>query len=174
MIVGHVVLDVAAAVVLLCGLAAALAFVMQALGNLRGFGVDVAAEIERAAGDPFGHGLWFGAMLFSTLIPTLLHFVMLAGSPIAMAGPGRQQREDWADRLEREDFDKDAAEDQALAIDVAKWQTYGQGLFAVAFGMVLVVAVLAGLYYGANAVGLSPADGIAWAARWGVWLAGGG
>ena len=113
-------------------------------------------------------------MLFSTLIPTLLHFVMLAGSPIAMAGPGRQQREDWADRLEREDFDKDAAEDQALAIDVAKWQTYGQGLFAVAFGMVLVVAVLAGLYYGANAVGLSPADGIAWAARWGVWLAGGG
>ena len=172
-IVGHVALDVVAAVGLLGLLAGFLAFTMQAITNLRGLGFDVAGEIVRAAGDPLGHGLWFGAMLFSTLIPTLLHFVMLAGSPLMFTGPDRAVREAWAGRMVRADFDKDQEADQALAIAVAKWQTYGQGLFAVGGGLVLVGLIVAVLYYAAAAVGLSPADGIARVARWGVALANG-
>lgn len=162
----HIVFDLAAAVGLLCGLAFVIAFAMQRISDWRGFGFDVAGEIATAAAHPFGQGFWFTAMLFSTLIPTVLHFVMLAASPVMLRRPDAAERDRWAERLEAADFDNDRPEDQAVVVKVARWQTFA--LWSTGGGFVVVVLVLAGLVWGLSAEGMSPADGVAWVANQGV------
>ncbi len=114
-------------------------------------------------------------ILFSTLVPTFVHAVLLTASPVSFLDPhGRMTREAWAERLSDPSFDSQRLEDQQAAIAVARWQMYQQRLVACVGGFVLVTTILAGLYYAAHAIGISPADAIAAIARHGVATAGGG
>jgi hypothetical protein len=178
-ILGHGLADLLAAVALLLLMAYALAFGFEGYNELgkfqRGQPVlpGLAGLIDAAAADPRTTGFWLAAMLFTTLLPTFLHGVMLLGS---LAGflfiPDRRR---MALALALEGYD--AAGDQQASIrrQVARWITHGQMLTYLAalallgwvllrFGMLwfLPGGGLAGWVRGAAHAGL---DSAAWLGR---------
>ena len=95
--------DALAALVFLCGLAFVLPRLLLSLNIVTGFVADVQPLAVRdylcaAALDPSGAGLWIGAMLFSTLVPTLLHFAFLVASPFVFLVAYRHP--DWRVRAD--------------------------------------------------------------------------
>ena len=94
---GHMALDLAAALALLAGLAWAMpagidtfnAFAVW-LGNPAPLPLE--AYLCSAAKAPWPQGAWAGAMLVSTLVPTILHLAALLMSPFAwLLRPSREQ-----------------------------------------------------------------------------------
>jgi hypothetical protein len=166
----HIVVDIAAAAALLLFLAGFLALLMQGIGTVRGIPFDVAGEIERAAGDLPGQGVWFSAMLLTTLLPTFAHLVALAASVLVVTGPDEATRQNWANRIERGGFDQHNADDQRLADSIARWQTYHLGLVPALLGLITIGAFLWVLW---QAFGSTFTGWITQAAHIGVWLGGG-
>lgn len=70
--------------------------------------IDLGTIIRQATMDPFGDGLWITLMLFSTLVPTAIHFFVAIGSTIQLRGRA-VMRNQW-----REEADKALAENEGL------------------------------------------------------------
>jgi hypothetical protein len=176
LIAWDLVRDLAAALFFLAGLAFVLAFLMQAISQVRGFGYDVTAEIARAAADPLGEGLWLALILFSTLIPTVVHASLLLVRPLSLYGPPRAEREAWAETLESRHFRTNNAACQDIAHQAAKWSIERNDLWAILirYGFVILCYAFAAwgtwqlwrLIFGP---GFGPADAIAAVAEFGVW-----
>ncbi len=169
------ILDLAAALLFLAFLAFSLAFLMQAISEIRSFGYDVTVEIARAAADPLGEGIWLAAILFSTLIPTAVHALLLLLSPLSLYGPPRAERIVWAETLESPHFRLKNTTCQQIAHAAARWSIERNDLWAILtrYGAVLGCYVLAAwgtwqlwrLIFGP---GFGPADAIAFIAELGV------
>ena len=178
--------DVAFAVLCLIVLAFFLGLVMEAVRLQVGWPGSVAAEIERAAAEPFGQGLWFTLMLFSTLVPTLLHFGLLLFAPLVFTGPPEEKKREWLNVLrlpalkEGEDktgrFDPEDPAHQRAAAEAAKWLTGHQDGLAhlgrMAWVLALGAAVVGLFWLGFKMAETTPADALAAVALYGVELAG--
>ena len=175
LIVWDLLRDLAAALFLLAILAFSLAFMMQAISRIRGFGYDVTTEIARAAADPFGEGFWLAAILFSTLIPTAAHALLLLLSPLSLHGPAKAERTDWADILESPHFRPKNATHQQIAYTAARWSTLRNDTWATLLRFLAVAGsytVIGGiLWLGWLAIfgpNFGPSEAIAWIAELGV------
>ncbi len=96
--------DLACAVALLGGLAVVLCTTVEALNALAlartGAEVlDLNGLLTRAAAEPFGRGFWITAMLFSTLIPTVLHFGIAVASALTAKSHSRKRTE-WLAKID--------------------------------------------------------------------------
>lgn len=138
-VLGHGLIDPLATVTLLLLMAYALAFGFEGYNELglfqRGEPVlpGLAARIDAAA-DPWGAGFWLAAMLFTTVLPTFLHGVMLLGSLAGFLFIPDRQRKMLAEKLNG----YDTAGDMQASIrrQVARWLTYGEML---TYGMALLL-----------------------------------
>ncbi len=150
-----------------------------------GWSGSVVAEIERAAAEPFGQGLWITLMLFSTLVPTLLHFGMLLFAPLVFVGPPEEKKQQWLDVLRRKPaqgeikdgrFDPENPAHQRAASEAAKWLTGHQDGLAhlgrMAWTLGVGGAVVGLIWLGFKMAETTPADQLASVARYGVSLAG--
>lgn len=88
---GHVVLDLVAAVAFLALLAWTLPLVIDGFNAVLVWWQDIPPPLPltgflcASAQAPFGAGLWASLLLFSTLIPTALHLAAVIASPTAAA-----------------------------------------------------------------------------------------
>lgn len=149
-VLGHGLLDLAAAVALMLSMAFVLALGFEVYNELaiRQRGQPVFALgpfIDAAAADPLLTGFWLTAMLGTTLVPTFLHVGILIASPLALAFLPDARRLELAAGLEGYDA---LPEDKQAAVrrKTAWWLTRARvGTWTVA-GL-LFLAVLA-LFFG--------------------------
>lgn len=139
-IMEHGLIDLLATVALLLLMAYALAFGFEGYNELglfqRGKPVlpDLPARIDAAAADPWGVGFWLAAMLFTTLLPTFLHGVMLLGSLAGFLFIPDSRRKKLAEDLDG--YDSAGDRQASIRREIARWLTQGQML---TYGMALLL-----------------------------------
>ena len=168
--------DIAFAVTCLVALAFSLGLAMEVARLQAGWSASVVGPIGQAAADPFGQGLWFTLMLFSTTVPTLLHFALLLSAPLVFAGPPPEKRNRWLAILRQRDFDENNAAHQRVASQAAKWLTGHQDRLAhlgrIAWTLCLGGVVLGLFWLGFEMADSTPADALALVARCGASVGG--
>lgn len=141
---GHGVVDLVVATLMLLGMALTLAFGFEVYNQLAAWQgkpvFDVARHIAEAAAAPFTEGAWLSLMLLTTLVPTLLHLVVVLMSPLGVLFIS-DRRERWAVNLENWDALDEATRSRTRR-GVANWLARGR------FGLWVLALVLATLLFG--------------------------
>lgn len=93
--------DITVAVALLVTLASGFGFSLVVMNNVLLLGEPMKFEkiVAQAVDGPFSEGLWITAMLFSTLIPTAIHFAFVLMGLISKVRRSRKQ-EEWVAAIE--------------------------------------------------------------------------
>lgn len=138
----HSIADLVAAIGFLAVLAFALGFGFGGLTNTSFLSEeDIRRFVEAAVTDPWkpGKGLWYSAMLVSTLFPTAVHFLFLLASPIAIVAAGKRKRKSIADKLRNwECFEKKEQKGIAADASEARYRMVLPIFFAVVAFVVIV------------------------------------
>ncbi len=141
---GHGIVDLVVATAMLLGMALSLAFGFELYNQFAALqdspAFDLAKHIAEAAAAPFTKGAWLSLMLLTTLVPTLLHLVVVLMSPLGVLFLS-DRRERWAANLENWDALDETTRSRTRR-EVANWLARGR------FGLWVLALVLATVLFG--------------------------
>jgi hypothetical protein len=111
-----------------------------ALAKTGAVALDLEGMLSQAAAEPFGAGFWITAMLFSTLVPTMLHLLFAVGSVVALHSKS-EERNKWVAEIEDVEAGR---KEQINRVDrrlIARYLLFHRWAGAVVLSVVIVVAV---------------------------------